>query len=73
MRIRGLILDKPEPESSARYRSAPHERVNEWYAMIRTYMQLLTRALPINYISGSRTPKTHILCAIVPARRLCGS
>jgi hypothetical protein len=73
MRIHGFIAGKPEPEPSARCRPAPHERVNEWYAMIRTYMQLLTRALPINYISGSRTLGTINLCAIVPARRLCGS
>ena len=73
MRIHGFILGKPGLDTPAMHRTALPMRMNEWYAMIRTYMQLLTRALPINYISGSRTPKPHILCAIVPARRLCGS
>ena len=73
MRIRGLILDKPEPEPSARYRPTPIERVNQWYALLSISKQLLTRALPTNYLSGNRTPGTHTLCAIVPARRLCGN
>jgi hypothetical protein len=73
MRIRGFILDKPEPEPSARYRSAPIERVNEWYALLSTFKQLLTQALRTNYISGNRTPGTNTLCAIVPARRLYGN
>jgi hypothetical protein len=73
MRIRGFILDKPEPESSARHHVTPPERVNEWYALLSTYKQLLTQTLQTNYISGNRTPVTHTLCAIVPARRLCGN
>ena len=73
MRIRGFILDKPEPESSARYYVRPPERMNEWYALLSTFQQLLTQALRTNYISGNRTPVTHTLCAIVPARRLCGN
>ena len=73
MRIRGFILDKPELESSARYHVTPPERVNEWYALLSTFQQLLTQTLPTNYISGNRTPATQILCAIVPARRLCGN
>jgi hypothetical protein len=73
MRIRGFILDKPEPESSARYHVTPSERVNEWYALLSTFKQLLTQALRTNYISGNRTPGTHTLCAIVPARRLYGN
>jgi hypothetical protein len=73
MRIRGFILDKPEPDSSARYHVTPPERVNEWYALLSTYKQLLTQTLQTNYISGNRTPGTHTLCAIVPARRLCGN
>jgi len=73
MRIRGFILDKPEPESSAQYHVTPPERVNEWYALLSTCQQLLTRTLQTNYISGNRTPGTNTLCAIVPARRLYGN
>ena len=72
MRIRGFILDNPEPESSTRYHVRPPERVNEWYALYSTFKQLLTQTLRTNYITGNRTPGTHTLCAIVPARRLCG-
>jgi len=73
MRIQGFILDKPEPESSTQYHVTPPERVNEWYALLSTFQQLLTRFLRTNYISGNRTPGTNTLCAIVPARRLYGN
>ena len=73
MRIQGFMLEKRETESPALHRPAQPERANEWYASISTYQQLLTRALPSNYISGNRTPVTHTLCAIVPARRLYGN
>ena len=73
MRIREFMLGKPEPESSAQYHVTPPERVNEWYALLSTYKQLLTQTLPTNYISGNRTPGTRTLCAIVPARRLYGN
>ena len=73
MRIQGIILAKPEPESSVQYHVTPPERVNEWYALLSTFKQLLTQALRTNYISGNRTPVTHTLCAIVPARRLYGN
>jgi hypothetical protein len=73
MRIRESILGKPGPESSARYRVAPPDRVNEWDALVSTFKQLFIQDLQTNYFTGSRTSDTQTLCATVSARRLCGN
>jgi hypothetical protein len=73
MRIRRSILGKPELGSSARYRVAPPDLVNEWYALLSTYKQFFIQDLQTNYFTGSRTSDTQILCATASARRLCGN
>jgi hypothetical protein len=73
MRIRESILGKPELGSSARRRVAPPDQVYEWYAFLSAYKQLFIHNLRINYLTGSRTPVTQILCATASARRLCGN
>ena len=73
MRIRGSILGKSETESSARYRPAPPDRMDEWDALFSTFKQLFIQDLQTNYLTGSRTSDTQTLCATVSARRLCGN
>ena len=73
MRIREFILGKPESESSARHYPSPLNPIDVWYALISIYKQLLRLNLRTNYLTGSRTPDTQTLRAIVSARRLCGN
>jgi hypothetical protein len=60
------VSDSPVPRSTALVKS-----IREHYASFCSYKQLTTNYIQIIYISGSRTPATHELCATASARRLC--